>query len=140
MNRIVFSRFAVCLFLVGGLAVSGCASHHRSLSHAHPEYEHRVEEGMASWYGPGFHGHKTASGQRFNQKAMTCAHRSLPFGSKVKVTNLNNDKSVVVIVNDRGPYVRSRIVDLSKGAAQKIGLLHTGTAPVRLETVHADEL
>jgi len=140
MNRIVSHRFAVCLFLLGSFLASGCAGHRPSLSYAHPASQSHVEEGLASWYGPGFHGHKTANGERFNQKAMTCAHRNLPFGSKVKVTNLDNDKSVVVTVNDRGPFVRSRIVDLSKGAAQEIDLIRTGTAAVRVEIVHADQL
>ncbi|WP_201528342.1 septal ring lytic transglycosylase RlpA family protein [Psychrobacter sanguinis] len=76
--------------------------------------------GMASWYGPGFHGKKTASGAIYNMYAMTAAHKSLPFGSKVKVTNLNNNKSVVVKINDRGPFKPGRIIDLSKKANQMI--------------------
>lgn len=146
MNRRTFSIFAVCLFLFGSLLASGCVSHRQPLSYAHPESpaspasKTHVEEGLASWYGPGFHGRKTASGVRFNQSELTCAHKTLPFGSKIKVTNLNNDESVIVIVNDRGPFVRGRIVDLSRGAAQRIGLMRTGTAPVRVETVRTDEL
>lgn len=89
--------------------------------------------GMASWYGPGFHGRSSANGERFNQYAMTAAHKSLPFGTRVRVTNLNNGLSVVVRINDRGPYVRSRVIDLSAGAAQQIGMMSTGTAPVKLE-------
>lgn len=73
----------------------------------------------ASWYGPGFHGRKTASGERFNQYAMTAAHRTLPFGTKVRVKHKN--RSVIVVINDRGPFIRGRSIDLSKGAAQKIG-------------------
>lgn len=73
----------------------------------------------ATWYGPGFHGRKTASGQRFNQYAMTAAHRTLPFGTKVRVTHKN--RSVVVVINDRGPFIKGRSIDLSKGAAKKIG-------------------
>ena len=76
--------------------------------------------GMASWYGPGFHGKKTASGAIYNMYAMTAAHKSLPFGSKVKVTNLNNNKSVVVKINDRGPFKPGRIIDLSKKANQMV--------------------
>ena len=76
--------------------------------------------GMASWYGPGFHDKKTASGAIYNMYAMTAAHKSLPFGSKVKVTNLNNNKSVVVKINDRGPFKPGRIIDLSKKANQMI--------------------
>lgn len=94
-----------------------------------------LQEGRASWYGPGFHGRKTASGEKFNQKDLTCAHRSLPFGTQLKVVNLNNDQSVIVRVNDRGPFVKGRIIDLSKSAAREIDLLSTGTAPVRIEKV-----
>ncbi|MBD3320506.1 MAG: septal ring lytic transglycosylase RlpA family protein [Chitinivibrionales bacterium] len=91
--------------------------------------------GVASYYGRKFHGKKTASGERFDMFAHTAAHRSLPFGTKVKVTNLDNGKSVIVTINDRGPYKKGRIIDLSKGAARKIGLVQTGTARVRLEIV-----
>lgn len=90
-------------------------------------------QGMASWYGPGFHGRQTANGERFNQNALTAAHRSLPFGTKVRVTNVNNGRSVVVRINDRGPFAKGRVIDLSAGAAAVIGLTHSGVAPVRLE-------
>ncbi len=93
----------------------------------------QAAQGIASWYGPGFHGRKTASGEKFNQNALTAAHRSLPFGTRVKVTNLNNGRSVVVRINDRGPFTRGRIVDLSAGAARAIGLKSSGTAPVRIQ-------
>lgn len=73
----------------------------------------------ATWYGPGFHGRKTASGERFNQYAMTAAHRTLPFGTRVRVSH--NERSIVVVINDRGPFVRGRSLDLSKGAARKLG-------------------
>ncbi len=89
--------------------------------------------GIASWYGPGFHGKRSASGERYNQNAMTAAHRSLPFGTHVQVTNLNNGRSVVVRINDRGPYIRGRVIDLSAAAARMLGLIHSGTAPVRID-------
>ena len=89
----------------------------------------------ASWYGPGFHGRRTANGERFNQNDLTAAHRSLPFGTKVKVTNLRNGRSVVVRVNDRGPFSRGRIIDLSKAAARIIGVFQSGSAPVLLEVL-----
>lgn len=76
---------------------------------------------VASWYGPGFHGHKTANGERFNMYALTAAHKTLPFGTRVLVSH--GSKSVIVRINDRGPYVRGRSIDLSKAAAQKIGCL-----------------
>ena len=91
--------------------------------------------GRASWYGPGFHGRTTANGERFNQNAMTAAHRSLPFGTRVKVTNLNNGRSVIVRINDRGPFAKGRVIDLSKAAAGVIGMLSSGTAPVRLQVL-----
>lgn len=93
----------------------------------------RGSQGIASWYGPGFHGRKTASGERFNQNALTAAHPHLPFGTKVKVTNLRNGNSVVVRINDRGPHIRGRIIDLSAGAARLIGVTGSGTAPVVLQ-------
>lgn len=90
-----------------------------------------VQEGMASWYGPGFHGRKTANGERFNTNEMTAAHKTLPFNTLVRVTNLDNGSSVVVRINDRGPYVRGRIIDLSSAAKKEIQM--GGLAKVRLE-------
>lgn len=78
--------------------------------------------GIASWYGPGFQGKKTASGQRFNQHGLTAAHKTLPLGSRARVTNLSNGRSVIVTINDRGPYAHGRIIDLSKGAKNAIGM------------------
>lgn len=89
--------------------------------------------GIASYYAAKFHGRRTASGEIFNTNAMTAAHLTLPFGTKLKVTNLKNGQSVVVRVNDRGPHVRGRIIDLSVAAAKKIGLVHAGTTRVKLE-------
>lgn len=91
----------------------------------------KVIHTRATWYGPGFHGRRTASGERFNQNAMTMASRHLPFGTRVRVTNLRTGKSTIVRVNDRGPFVRGYTADLSKGAAFKIGMRSSG--PVRLE-------
>ena len=89
-----------------------------------------VQRGAASWYGPGFHGRRTASGEAFNANAMTAAHRSLPFGTRVRVVNERTGRSVVVRINDRGPYVRGRIIDLSHAAARAIGF--SGTAKVAI--------
>ena len=91
--------------------------------------------GVASWYGPGFHGRTTANGERFNQNGLTAAHRSLPFGTRVRVTNVNNGRSVVVRINDRGPYAKGRVIDLSAGAARVIGLMNSGVAPVRIQVL-----
>ncbi len=92
--------------------------------------------GMASWYGPGFHGNRSASGEIFNQNALTAAHRSLPFGTLVRVTNLDNGQSVVVRINDRGPFSHGRVIDLSAAAARAVGVFYAGVAPVRLEVLN----
>ncbi len=81
-----------------------------------------TQRGKASWYGPGFHGRRTASGERFNTNDMTAAHKTLPFGTKVKVTNTKTGQSVVVRINDRGPYAHGRVIDLSKASARSIGI------------------
>jgi len=86
--------------------------------------------GGASWYGPGFHGKKTASGERFNQNAMTAAHKTLPLGTVVKVTNQRTGKSIKVTINDRGPYAKGRIIDLSKAAAAQLGTKNAGVGKV----------
>jgi rare lipoprotein A len=90
------------------------------------------QEGEVSYYADKFHGRKTASGRRFDKNAMTAAHRSLAFGTKVEVTNLSNGKTVIVEINDRGPYAEDRILDLSPAAARKIGLIGKGTAQARI--------
>lgn len=92
-------------------------------------------QGWASWYGPGFDGNYTASGEIFNQEAMTAAHPSLPMGTRVRVTNQDTGRSVVVRINDRGPFHGGRILDLSAGAARLIGVMDSGVAPVRLDVL-----
>ena len=92
-------------------------------------------EGVASYYGARHQGARTASGERFNQNAMTAAHRQLPFGTRVVVTNLSNKRNVVVRINDRGPHTRGRLIDVSKGAAEELGMLRSGTARVRVQTL-----
>ncbi|TCK06709.1 rare lipoprotein A [Phorcysia thermohydrogeniphila] len=91
-----------------------------------------VEVGIASWYGPGFHGKRTASGEFYNMYKLTAAHKTLPLGTYVRVINLENGKSVVVKINDRGPFVPGRIIDLSYAAAKRIGMLSKGTARVKI--------
>lgn len=94
-----------------------------------------TQVGKASWYGPGFHGRQTASGDSFDQNALTAAHRRLPLGSTVTVTNLQNGRSVTVLINDRGPFVRGRVIDLSRAAARDLGMTKAGVARVRIERV-----
>ena len=125
------------------LLVSGCAS---SLSRrptqplgsapipAHPQTQ---QFGIASWYGPGFHGQPTASGEIYNQNALTAAHPTLPLGTRVEVTNLTNGKSVQVRITDRGPFIRGRAIDLSHGAARKLGMVEPGVSRVRIKPLPA---
>ena len=91
-----------------------------------------LDRGRASWYGPGFHGKRTASGERFDMNDLTAAHRTLPFGTRVRVRNIQNGREVVVRINDRGPHISDRIIDLSKAAGAALDLLHAGVAPVVL--------
>ncbi len=93
------------------------------------------QTGIASWYGPGFHGNATANGERFDQNALTAAHRTLPMPSMVRVTNLDNGRSIKVRINDRGPFKNGRIIDLSRRAADLLGFRRQGTAKVRVEIV-----
>ncbi|WP_207779239.1 septal ring lytic transglycosylase RlpA family protein [Zavarzinia aquatilis] len=91
--------------------------------------------GVASWYGPGFHGRRTANGEKFNQNELTAAHKTLPFNTRVRVTSVSNGRSVIVTINDRGPYVRGRMIDLSAAAAKAIGLGGRGVGKVKLEVL-----
>lgn len=93
----------------------------------------RIKSGLASWYGKMLQGHPTASGRPFDMNELTAAHRTLPFGSKVKVTDMRNKRSVVVTITDRGPVPDDRVIDLSLGAAKELRMVGTGVAPVRLE-------
>ena len=103
------------------------------------EFNH-VETGVASWYGPGFHGKSTANGEAYDQSARTAAHRTLQMPAIVRVTNLDNGMSTVVRINDRGPFARSRIIDLSRTAAQELDIVRNGTGHVRIEQLQAESL
>lgn len=119
-------------FTVAALLASGASQ--ADLPHVQPKPDRMFRQvGIASWYGPGFHGRTTASGETFNQNKLTAAHRRLPLGAEVKVTNLENGRSVTVEINDRGPYIDGRIIDLSKAAARRIGIVEDGIAKVRVE-------
>ncbi len=93
----------------------------------------QVVQGAASWYGPGFYGRTTANGERFRKGTLTAAHRTLPFGTRVRVTNLSNGRSVVVRINDRGPFKYHRVIDLAHGAASQLKMMQAGQVPVKLE-------
>lgn len=134
------------LILICALGLFGCDSEHSS-EQAKPANEQAIqaqqkestatvpvhrEVGEASWYGPGFHGKETSSGETFDQKKMTAAHPSLPMGTEAEVTNLENKKKVEVKINDRGPYIDNRVIDLSKAAAEKLKMKKDGTAKVKI--------
>ncbi|MDD4569707.1 MAG: septal ring lytic transglycosylase RlpA family protein [Tepidanaerobacteraceae bacterium] len=91
--------------------------------------------GKASWYGPGFHGKTTANGETFNENALTAAHKELSFGTKVLITNLNNGKSTIVTINDRGPYIEGRDIDISRAAARQVGMIDAGVVDVKMEII-----
>jgi rare lipoprotein A len=117
------------------LTVAACAGRYGWRPPADAPGPKQVSEGIASWYGPGFHGKPTASGEKFDQDALTAAHPSWKFGTKVRVTLLSTGKSVVVRVNDRFPAYKKRVIDLSRAAAAAIGLIGPGTGKVRLEVI-----
>jgi rare lipoprotein A (peptidoglycan hydrolase) len=127
-----FSR----VVLMGAFALSGCNAgdsvEHDKGRAASPKSSHK-QVGEASWYGPGLHGNETANGETFDQNKMTAAHPSLPMGTKAEVTNLENGKKVEVRINDRGPYVGDRAIDLSRAAARKLGMEDDGTTQVKIE-------
>jgi rare lipoprotein A len=118
-----------CIVIFSVLLFVSCAST--------PQVNHAPGQGgeyvVASWYGKKFNGRPTASGERFDMYAMTCAHKTFRFGTKLRVTNPDNNKSVVVTVNDRGPFIKGRTLDLSYGAAKKIGMIKKGVGRVKME-------
>lgn len=122
------------------LAMLAACHHHPAPTHAPAAHGavhavRVVEVGTASFYGPGFAGKRTANGERFDPSALTCAHRTLPFGTRVRVTNLSNGRSVIVRVNDRGPFHGHRLIDLSEGAARRLDMIRSGTVRVRVEVL-----
>jgi rare lipoprotein A len=120
--------------VIGLVAVSGCAAL-APVEPVPPREPAGPVVGVASWYGPRHHGQPTASGQPFDMHALVAAHRTLPLGSRVRVTNLDNGLSVVVEIVDRGPYVPGRLIDVSQAAAQALDMLERGVARVRLEVL-----
>lgn len=127
---------ALCCFIASCVTTS---PRYRKGAHTRPSKAQKNNHtgryhsaGTASYYGPGFHGKKTANGETFNMHQLTAAHRTLPFGTKVKVINVSNNKSVIVRINDRGPFIRGRIIDLSYEAAKRLGFLKKGHTRVKL--------
>lgn len=119
------------------IACSGDATIEELISENEVQEGDVLQSGLASWYGPGFHDRLTSNRDRFDQYELTAAHRTLPFNTIVEVVNTENDQSVEVRINDRGPYARNRIIDLSKAAAEEIGMLDSGVAEVELILVEA---
>ena len=117
-------------WLAGALGAAGCALVREP---APPPIKGGVQTGVASWYGPGFHGNRTANGEIYDQYELTAAHPSLPLGTRTVVTNLTNGRAVEVRINDRGPFVDGRVIDLSYAAARSIDMVGPGTARVRIE-------
>jgi peptidoglycan lytic transglycosylase len=127
-RSIPYSLILVCIALV----FSGCSGMTKRIDTTGSGYK---ETGKASFYAMKFQSRKTASGEIFDQSASTAAHKKLPFGTKVKITNVRNGKSVIVRINDRGPFVRGRIIDLSRSAFSKIGNTRAGVIDVKLKVV-----
>lgn len=119
------------LVFLFGIALTGCGTTYKS---ANASYSEELE-GIASYYAEDFHGRRTSNGETYDMHAMTAAHRTLPFNSRVRVTNLDNRRSVEVRINDRGPFKGNRVIDLSFKAALEIGLISHGTAPVSIEVL-----
>ena len=134
MNKLTGVVFFLLTFLGCALVSSPVYLHH-GVSAGTVVIAGLELRGTASWYGIPFHGRKTANGETYDMNGLTCAHRTLPFGTVLLVTNLGNSKSVTVRVTDRGPFISGRIVDLSRGAASALGMLDTGTARVSLRVV-----
>lgn len=131
-------RGGVAVVAAAALALGGCGFFRPKPEPVSAE-PGATQTGVASWYGPGFHGRRTANGEIYNQYDLTAAHQTLPHGTRLRVTNLSNGRIVLVRINDRGPFVDDRIIDLSYTAAQSIGMIGPGTAPVRIEVLSTAE-
>lgn len=134
-SRKFFSRNALALLTLA--LVSACSVPAAKVPPPTLPTSRVSQTGIASWYGPGFHGKATASGEVYDQNQMTAAHQTLPLGSKVMVTNLENGSAAEVLINDRGPFAKGRIIDLSYAAAQTINMVGPGTALVRVDVVES---
>lgn len=131
---IQFYKRSLCILALG-LSVAGCTSLTKGLADLDVGLK---ERGIASWYGDDFHGLQTANGETFDMEAMTGAHRTLPLGTIIKVTNVTNGRQVKIKINDRGPYVGGRILDLSYGAARELGMVGKGVTAIQIEVLGAD--
>jgi len=145
-GKYLVTRISITAFCVSLMFLHGCAgttriqpdreiARHESERHQEPEKSPYYQRGIASYYGKGFENKKTASGERFNLHSMTAAHRTLPFGTRVIVKNIRNGKTVKVRINDRGPFVKGRVIDLSRAAFLQIASLDDGLAKVEIRVL-----
>lgn len=136
MNR---NKCYIFIFIIGTqFLLSACVKNTPALNCPIPTKQSSIQyeaKGLASWYGAGFHKKRTSSGERFNMNDLTAAHKTLPLSTYAQVTNLNNGEQVIVRINDRGPFVRDRVIDLSYAAAKKLGMIGHGVAPVSIKAI-----
>lgn len=135
MDKLGYRLALPALLVCVALGIGGCRRKPKPKQPPLPPPVGETETGLASWYGDPYHGRRTANGEVYDMNAMTAAHRTMPFNTWVRVLNLENDLYTTVRINDRGPFIEGRIIDLSRAAAKAIGMLGPGTALVRLETV-----
>lgn len=131
MKKIPLALFALLLAVMTGCSSTASIDNQKTSSYAR---SHALV-GQASWYGNKYHGKRTASGERYNMRAYTAAHKTLPFGTIVRVTNTANGKTVDVKINDRGPFVKGRVIDLSRKSFGQIGNINQGTVPVKIDVI-----
>jgi len=131
MKKLNLVFIALVLTFLAGCSSTASVDNAKTSSYAR---SHELV-GQASWYGSKYHGKRTASGERYNMRAYTAAHKTLPFGTIVRVTNTNNGKSVDVKINDRGPFVKGRVIDLSRKSFEQIGNINAGTLPVKIDVI-----
>lgn len=133
-------KFIIFIIIIIIIIFTGCHKSEKHLIYSINGTKYITDnKGTASWYGKKFHGRKTANGEIYNMHNLTAAHKELPFGTFVKVTNIKNNKNVIIRINDRGPYKKNRILDLSYAAAKKLDMINDGIADVKLEIVKRGE-
>ncbi|MDX1587051.1 MAG: septal ring lytic transglycosylase RlpA family protein [Balneolaceae bacterium] len=140
-SKVLRNYYPIIMIALLSLVLSSCGTTERAskpVSYPDAGAGEVIEEGVASWYGPNFHGKLTANGERYDMYGLTAAHRTLPFNTLLRVENKTNGESVVVRINDRGPFAKNRIIDLSRKAAEEIDMIGNGTAPVKLVLLEGD--
>ena len=137
MRSSSIARLGHALLLIALALLVGCSVPAGKVRVREPAAERLSQTGIASWYGPGFHGKVTANGEIYNQNDFTAAHQTLPLGTRVRVTNLENGSAAEVLINDRGPFAKGRIIDLSHSAAQQLNMVGPGTALVRVDVLES---